>query len=485
MPRPIRKSLIRIGSLLAVCVAVWTSLTEPVSGQIFSSTGLPDLFDAGHSTPPPPPQQQQKLPGTDLGDAQRAHYEESLRTLNTRSKPFADHALDVRKVSFPFRDSRFDSSPTLSPGFEAIRPEFEIPPFDPSSVIAPRSTITTEYDVSGLARGFYSNDQRIEFTGQEATFGVEGVLAGAIARHECGWDYGVFGEVYFNQPFDRNLLVDTAERVSYRGNFEINTFEISQLYLKARHGNWNIELGKILTPFGRFYYPLLTNPQFDAPFIRTESIAIRETGLIVNWEPGIWRLMAGITNGGLDRDANSSKAFIGRAGYDTGTWAAGASVKWQDGIGSEGQKTYKNHLGLDLAWRHGPWSVSGEVLYDEYGFRRPGFNPLDITWGRSIYNRDLNHGLFNPITGWGYYANVNYELPTWTIVLNYGEFYPEQIGNSIHDQANRRFITKGIKHLSESFDFYAMLLLENDVENAQAGRKRNGNWFLTGFQFGF
>jgi len=32
------------------------------------------------------------------------------------------------------------------------------------------------YHVGGKARGYYINDQRIEFTGMESTFAVEGVL---------------------------------------------------------------------------------------------------------------------------------------------------------------------------------------------------------------------------------------------------------------------------------------------------------------------
>ena len=40
-------------------------------------------------------------------------------------------------------------------------------------------------------------------------------------------------------------------------------------------------------------------------------------------------------------------------------------------------------------YRFGRFTLSGEAIYDQYGFTTPGFNPDDIFWGRSIYYRDL------------------------------------------------------------------------------------------------
>ncbi len=53
-------------------------------------------------------------------------------------------------------------------------------------------------------------------------------------------------------------------------------------------------------------------------------------------------------------------------------------------------------------------------------------------------SRDLNQGLSDPITGWGYYVDLLFEAELWLLGLNYGEFYPEQIGNLQHDATNRR-----------------------------------------------
>lgn len=339
------------------------------------------------------------------------------------------------------------------------------------------------YDYDVVGRAYYINDQRIEWTGQEATFGVEGVLAGAARRRLDGWEWGAEAELFINQPFDRNILVDSKERVSYRGNFEIEPLQISQLFLSGRYGDLFAALGKMATPFGRTYFPLYLNDLSDAPFIRSEAILWRETGLLMQYDPANWVFTAAITNGGLDRDTNSSKAFVGRLGYGLDWCAVGTSIKWQDGVSSEGQKIYKNHIGIDAMVRNGRWMLSGEAIYDQHGFRRPGFDPLDITWGRSIYYRDLNEGMYDPIEGFGYYVNLGYHGDLWTVMLNYGEYYPEHIGVRLHDITNRRAFIKIVRSFSVHCELYSMLLLENDVPEAQAGRLRQGAEVLAGFQF--
>ncbi len=341
------------------------------------------------------------------------------------------------------------------------------------------------YGWAALARAYHNNDQRLEFTGQERTFGVEGIVAGGVRDHYDGYEFGFLGELFLNQPFNGNRLNDYPLRQSFLGNFEVDTVEISQFVFDVQFYSWTLKLGKVLTPFGRFYYPLYTNSLQDAPFIRTESILTRETGAVLEWRPGIWDFTVAVTNGSADRDTNSSKAIISRIGIDTGRFVVGGSVKWQDGIGSESQKTYNNHVGVDAMWRWGRFSLSGEAIYDQYGFRRPGFDPLDITWGRSIYNRDLNKGLKEPITGWGYYLNLNYDHPSWLLNVNYGEFSPEFIGDVIHDRMTRRLITKVVKHLGSRFDIYTEALWENDVAEGQGGRTRKGFQLLVGCQMIF
>ena len=334
-----------------------------------------------------------------------------------------------------------------------------------------------------LARTYYANDQRLQWSGQEATFAVEGVLAGKFVRTEDDWEISVETELFFNQPYDRNILLDTPERISYRNNFEIDPLEISQLFLSARRDNWKLSLGKMLTPFGRTYFPLYRNDFHDAPFIRTESILWRETGLVLQHDPGNWVNTVAIVNGSKGQDTNSMKSLIARVGYETENGALGASIKCLNRIGSEGQKQYNNHVGIDAMRSWGAWTLSGEVIYDEYGARRPVFDPLEMFWPRSIYYRDQNFADDTPITGVGYYLNLNYQSDTWLWALNYGEFIPKQIGDPLHDVTTRRGIVKASRQYTEMFELYAMVIIENDVANAQAGRTRKGLLYSFGGQF--
>ena len=340
------------------------------------------------------------------------------------------------------------------------------------------------YQWSAVGRSYYMNDQRIEFTGQEATFAVEGVVRGSYTRRTGEWETSVLGELFLTQPYDRNMLVDTAERRSYRSNFEIEPLEIQQLFFSTRYNDFLIGLGKMPTPFGRTYFPILRNDFSDAPFIRTESILWRETGGLVQYDPGPMVFSMAITNGGPERDANSSKALVARAGWDGDGYAFGASVKEHDGVGSENQKTYKSHVGIDGMVRMGRWTLSGEAIYDKYGLKRPSFNPENITWGRSIYYRDVNFINAEPIHGVGYYANLGYEGENWDLMFNYGEFDPQEIGIPQHDVTTRRGIAKAIYHLFPQGDVFVSWIQETDLLNAQDGRHRKGTSMLIGVQFG-
>jgi hypothetical protein len=341
-----------------------------------------------------------------------------------------------------------------------------------------------DLDVDALVRGYYLNDQRIEWSGLEATFGAEAAVSPAF-RHDAGsWETAVEGEFYLNQPFDRNVLASTPELVSYRGNFDVDTFEISQLLLSVRRGDFYVAVGKMVTPFGRTYFPLFTNARLDAPFIRTESVLWRETGVLLRYDPGWLVGDVALVNGGEDRDANSSKGIVSRVGIGTDDASAGVSVKWHDGIGSEEQKQFKNHLGMDFMLRRGRFTLSGEAIYDEYGFRRPGFDPLDITWGRSIYYRDLNYRPGVPITGMGYYLNLGFEDERWSGWLNYGEFYPQQLGHAQHDVVNRRGIIKVLRRLGPHLRIYSTVMVENGGYVAQSNRPRKGTVVLAGLEYG-
>jgi len=134
--------------------------------------------------------------------------------------------------------------------------------------------------------------------------------------------------------------------------------------------------------------------------------------------------------------------------------------------------------------RRGNWQLSAEVIYDEYGFRRPGFDPLDITWGRSIYFRDLHNALGVPLTGVGYYVNLGYDGPRWTVMLNYGDFYPnQQLGIVPHDTPNHRGLVKASFHFTPMLEAYGVALIENTVPLNIDGRVRYGNEIIGGVQF--
>ncbi len=339
-----------------------------------------------------------------------------------------------------------------------------------------------DYDISGYARGTYQYDHRIWFTGQASDFSVEGGMYGYLQTTESAWTTRLDCELYLNQPFDNNRLVDTPQRVSYDHNFKVEALQISQLLLSTRHEDFLLAVGKMVTPFGRFYFPLMTNRMDDAPFIRSEAILWRETGLLAQYDPGIFIATAALTNGGPDRDANSSKAIIGRVGLQEEDWAVGTSIKWQDGIGSEGQKETNNHAGIDAMFRHGPWTFSGELIYDEYGLRRGDLDLDDIFWGRSLYNRQIAQAKYGKLHGVGYYLDAGYFVERWQFNLNYGEYHPHAVGERIHDAVSRRGIFKAAFNITSNFAWYGMLMIENTVPAFKYEHDREGLYFLTGFQ---
>lgn len=337
----------------------------------------------------------------------------------------------------------------------------------------------------GLGRGLFSTDGRIVFTGQETTFAAEGqLLADWIHLSERGWS-GLTCETYLTQPFDRNILVDDPLRESYAHNFEIETLRVSQLFATIGCGSWAFDLGRFVTPFGRYYGPLYANSLEDAPLIRSEAIRFRETGAQLRFHGGHWRHAVALTNGSSDRDTNSSKALIARAGFQSGRWAGGLSIKTQDGIGSEGQKEFNSHAGADLSYTLGSWRLAGEWLYDEYGLRRPGLDLNDITWGRSLYNRQLHKGLNDPIQGFGWYGNATRHRGRSTSVIGFGQYFPETLGDRIHDQNLWRILLKQTWQLNPQTEWFVSAFFEESLDNFALGQDRQGYSLLSGFQFHF
>ena len=131
------------------------------------------------------------------------------------------------------------------------------------------------------------------------------------------------------------------------------------------------------------------------------------------------------------------------------------------------------------------FTISGEAVYDQHGFCKPGFDPNDITWGRSIYYRDINKGFWQPIGGVGYYVNVGFELNRWTINLNYGDYYPEKIGVPLADIPNHRGLVKADFRIRRGLDAYLASIIENGGYLAQDDRLRRGFALLTGVQYVF
>ncbi|MCG8448507.1 MAG: OprO/OprP family phosphate-selective porin, partial [Pirellulales bacterium] len=317
-----------------------------------------------------------------------------------------------------------------------------------------------------------------------ATFAAEGALYTRYCTCSGNWITSLESELFLNQPADKNILLDTAERRSYEANYDLDTLELSRLNVGVRNGDWEFRAGKMWTPFGRYYSQLWSNQLLDAPFIRTEAIRWRETGMSLRWDPGIWVLDAGIFNGQSDRDTNSAKALVARVGVDQENWTLGGSVKFHDGAGSEQQKTFNRHVGIDAMVSSGRWRLSSEVIYDEYGLRY-GFDPLDIFWEKSIYYRDLNEADGVPISGVGYYVTVDYTGSVWIVSLSFGQFFPEEIGNALHDRTQSRGIVKLSRSFGKCLQAYAVVMVENEGYIAQELRPRKGTVILSGLQFSY
>lgn len=341
------------------------------------------------------------------------------------------------------------------------------------------------FTLAGLARGYYLNDQRVEWTGLEATFGAEAALNPRYVQRVGNWLMRADGVFFLNQPFERNILID-PERRSYAANFYPDVFQIWQLNLGFTRGDFTVAVGKDRTPFGRYYFPIYSNSYFDAPFLRTEVIKWVETGVFVRWSPGPLNLEAAVTNGGVDRDTNSSKALVCRAGFDTPFWALGASAKIQDGTGSEHQKLNNSYYGFDAMARWGRFELSGEAVWDKYGFREAEMDPNDIFWGRSIYYREIFNGTKDgALHGFGYYVNLAWIYGRARIDLNYGEYYPQQIGNPLHDPIIARLMAQGSYEVMPGVQTFLVLMDENPRPVEEFRRGHNGFVLYTGVQWVF
>jgi hypothetical protein len=334
----------------------------------------------------------------------------------------------------------------------------------------------TRIGIGALFRAHMLNDQRIQWSGLETTFGVEAVFT-AFIRKKLSWGgLDVCTRLFINQPFNKNILADES-RQKYLQNFERDTVEVKELYIRFTRGDFAVSLGKHRGIFGRDYTVGFSNAFFDYPFIRNEAILNFETGLVVSYTPGIFTFDIAVVNGSEDMDTNSSN--IGLKGKN---WGLGISAKAQDGIGSEWQKQYKNHAGVDVMFKIGAFRIASEVIYDEYGFHRE-YETDDVFWGRSYYYRDIFYKHKTPITGVGGYLDLQYETGKFFLEVNYGEYYPEEIGHVYHDDPIKRALVKLRLKLAAGFYGFAVGLFENGREKEPLFKGASDYGFLLGFQY--
>jgi hypothetical protein len=88
-----------------------------------------------------------------------------------------------------------------------------------------------------------------------------------------------------------------------------------------------------------------------------------------------------------------------------------------------------------------------------------------------------------PLTGVGYYVGADCHMHHLLVSLNYGEFYPQELGDPRHDVTHRRGIVKVDWDFAPHLSLYSATMIENGGYIAQDGRERNGLVVLVGFQY--
>jgi len=324
-------------------------------------------------------------------------------------------------------------------------------------------------------KGYYFHDSRV-INGLESTFASEAVV-GLSTKEPCTLGtISAVGEFFLNQPISKNVS-QNQRRTIYTTVYDPDPFEVSLLYIGLGRDSVAMKFGKAESPFGRYYFPIYSNSHFDAPFIRTEAILWKETGIMFRYHPNTFSFDLAVSNGETERDTNSSKAVLARLGFDSEGWALGVSGKKQDGRGSEQHKVYNNHLGVDAMYRVGKTKVSLEAIYDEYGCVNA--NCVSKTPERiSLYYRDLYYKEDTPITGIGGYLDIFYDGKIWDLDINYGEFYPKKINNPYHDDPIKRGLLKGAYSLSACTKVFFVGLLENDRTTDKKVRGDHENWVM-------
>jgi hypothetical protein len=348
------------------------------------------------------------------------------------------------------------------------------------------SAQVTVFEMSGSVRGYYLNDQRVQWSGMEALFGTDVVLAPQITREYPWGVVAVKSEFFIQQPFsERNLSHSDSSIKKYAPYFDVDPFEMSQMYLHSSKNNTlSFTIGKIKTPFGQTEYPVSLKERFNAPFIRSSEVILdRETGVMVSYTPKFFSLDVAIVNGEPEKDTNSSKAVIARVGTGKNRdWEFGLSGKVQDGVGSEYDKTFNNYYGVDFKIRlHPKWVFSGEMIYDQHGYHQKKGEENNTT---SLYYREIYFN-GNAISGIGGYLDLGYKDDNWDIHLNYGEYHPEKIGNPYHDDSNKRLMINVVYRILPEIKVFTSVLLENDRSEEAWRKEQSPLGYMIGVQYTF
>jgi hypothetical protein len=403
--------------------------------------------------------------------------------------PIAPPPIEVLPPVVIDRGPLFVDLQTISPpglGLEVLEP----PGIGPAGEhpFCYRINPNNAFVIDGLFRAYYRNDQRIEWSGLEETFGAEGVLRPGFVTRSGNWLIEAQGEFFVNQPYGSSRLRD-ATRDLFHENFNVDTFEIFQLFIEATYGDFSVRAGRSRTPFGRYQSPMFTNSLQDAPFLRTEIIGFSETGLFLRYRPRPFVIDAAIVNGEPDLDTNSSKAFVSRIGYEESWWTVGVSAKIQDGIGSEYQKRNDTIYGVDASVALGPFLVYGEGAYYQHGFNRnpadyANFSPYNLGV-RSLYGLDVFAPNGKVIGSTGCYAGLTYRADRWLVDASYGYFRPERIGDPVHDDPTSRFMLKAVYSPGPHLDLFFVGLIENRRTQIGVLNSMHPRACIVGMQYGF
>lgn len=316
-------------------------------------------------------------------------------------------------------------------------------------------------------------DLRIFWSGCEATFGVEADAEFTHERPYSGGTLEVAGRFHLNQPRGEKVYNIGGDREYYLARFEVDPFEIAELYFTIETPRLTWRLGKIPNPVREETGLDLFNSGLDDTFLYTEVLPRRETGLTFGQRKETWGWTLGMVNGEENLDTNSSKAGV--LVFEFGR-RDGARAKLfgriQDGIGSEEMKSYANYAGAGLyLGAEGGWRVSLEAVYDHHGFRRVyDYETYGIPWPLDLYRR--NHpdtyvysaglGRGRPIGGLGAHVSLHREGDPWQTFISYGGYHPESIGDPYHDAPTRRFVLEFRREVGEKSRVSGLVILENE-----------------------